>query len=256
MENYQTTFSIKRLWWILTVGMIVMFGIMLLLGQQIYQQAPPIPTAVKSASGEILFTRADIETGQNVWQSIGGMEQGSIWGHGSYLAPDWSADWLHREAEALLALTSTHSLPGASPAQAEAMQKAALQTEMRANTYDPVSGVITVSDTRALAIRQVQTHFMRLYEGNDPASLDLRRAYAFPVYGRLTGPRAQQLTAFYFWTAWGATTNRPGQTITYTSNWPHEPLVANSRITEAMLHISVPVVGVLPTSGSCGQLLV
>ena len=78
MENYQTTFSSKRLWWILTVGMVIMFGIMLLLGQQIYQQAPPIPAAVKSTSGEVLFTREDIETGQNVWQSIGGMQQGSI----------------------------------------------------------------------------------------------------------------------------------------------------------------------------------
>jgi nitric oxide reductase large subunit len=28
--------------------------------------------------------------------------QGSIWGHGGYLAPDWSADWLHREALSLL----------------------------------------------------------------------------------------------------------------------------------------------------------
>ena len=97
MESYGTTFSIKRLWTILVVGMVLMFGILLLLGQQIYQQAPPIPESVKSASGQTLFTRADIETGQNIWQSIGGMEQGSIWGHGSYLAPDWSADWLHRE---------------------------------------------------------------------------------------------------------------------------------------------------------------
>lgn len=227
MESYQTTFSIKRLWTILTVGMVVMFGILLLLGQQIYQQAPPIPEAVKSASGETLFTRADIETGQNVWQSIGGMEQGSIWGHGSYLAPDWSADWLHREAEALLALSSSQSLAGASAAQASAMHKAALQEEMRTNSYDPASGVISVSDTRALAIKQVQAHFVSLYEGNDAASLALRRAYAFPAYGKLTATEARQLSAFYFWTAWGATTNRPGQTITYTSNWPHEPLVGN-----------------------------
>jgi uncharacterized membrane protein len=99
---------------ILSVGMVVMFGILLLLGQQIYQQAPPIPEAVKSASGETLFTRSDIEAGQNIWQSIGGMQQGSIWGHGSYLAPDWSADWLHREAEALLAL-STSPVPEGYP---------------------------------------------------------------------------------------------------------------------------------------------
>jgi nitric oxide reductase subunit B len=115
MKSYQTTFSIKRLWIILSVGMVVMFGILLLLGQQIYQQAPPIPEAVKSQSGETLFTRADIETGQNIWQSIGGMEQGSIWGHGSYLAPDWSADWLHREAEALLALSASPLPAGVSP---------------------------------------------------------------------------------------------------------------------------------------------
>jgi nitric oxide reductase subunit B len=76
MESYQTTFTIKRLWTILAVGMVVMFGVLLLLGQQIYQQAPPIPEAVKSVSGETLYTRADIETGQNIWQSIGGMEQG------------------------------------------------------------------------------------------------------------------------------------------------------------------------------------
>ena len=176
MESYGTTFSIKRLWTILVVGMVAMFGALLLFGQQIYQQAPPIPEAVKSASGETLFTRTDIETGQNVWQSIGGMEQGSIWGHGSYLAPDWSADWLHREASALLVLQSSHSIAGATAAQNEAMHKAALQEEMRTNSYDPATGIITVSDTRAAAIKQVQTHIVSLYEGNDTAGLGLRKA--------------------------------------------------------------------------------
>jgi len=121
-----------------------MFGILLFLGQQIYQMAPPIPQVVKSASGETLYTRDDIETGQNVWQSIGGMEQGSIWGHGSYLAPDWSADWLHREAEALLATSTRQSMPGITPAQKMAIQKAAVQEELRANTYDPATGAIIV----------------------------------------------------------------------------------------------------------------
>ena len=85
MTSYQATFTIQRLWIILGSGMIVMFGILLFMGREIYQQAPPIPEFVSTASGETLFTRHDIETGQNVWQSIGGMEQGSIWGHGSYL---------------------------------------------------------------------------------------------------------------------------------------------------------------------------
>jgi nitric oxide reductase subunit B len=250
MESYGTTFSIKRLWVILVVGMVVMFGVLLLFGQQIYQQAPPIPEAVKSASGETLFTRADIETGQNVWQSIGGMEQGSIWGHGSYLAPDWSADWLHREAEALLALSSAKTLPGLTAAQADAVYKAALREQMRTNSYDPATGVITVSDTRAAAIKHVQTHFVRLYDGKDAAALALRKAYAFPVFGQLSPEEARQVSAFYFWTAWGATTNRPGDTITYTSNWPHEPLVGNVPTTGTLLWSLASVILLLAAAGA------
>ncbi|VVM25264.1 Nitric-oxide reductase (EC, quinol-dependent [uncultured Gammaproteobacteria bacterium] len=67
-----------------------------------FQQAPPIPNAVQIVNGNVIYSKQDIEDGQNIWQTIGGMQQGSIWGHGSYLAPDWSADWLHREALSLL----------------------------------------------------------------------------------------------------------------------------------------------------------
>lgn len=250
METYKQTFSIKRLWIILTAGMVFMFGILLLLGGQIYQQAPPIPQAVTSDSGEVLFTHNDIEAGQNVWQSIGGMEQGSIWGHGSYLAPDWSADWLHREAEALLALRMQTPIAGLSRAQDLALHRAALQDEMRANRYNPATGTITVSDMRAQAIRQVQAHFVRLYEGSDAQSLALRRDYAFPVHGLLTTTEAKQLSAFYFWTAWGATTNRPGQEITYTSNWPHEPLVGNKPTTGILMWSVASVILLLGAAGA------
>ncbi|WP_158970978.1 nitric-oxide reductase large subunit [Paraglaciecola sp. L3A3] len=250
MQNYKTTFSIKRLWIILIVGMVFMFSILLLLGAQIYQQAPPMPNLVKSESGEVLFTGDEIETGQNVWQSIGGMEQGSIWGHGSYLAPDWSADWLHREAESLLALLMKTAHSGLSKAQNNALSRASLQTEMRKNTYQADTDTITVSDDRALAIQQVQTHYISLYTGDTPESLALRRDYAFPVHGLLTDEEAKQLSAFYFWTAWGATTNRPGQEITYTSNWPHEPLVGNKPTTEVLMWSIASIVLLLAAAGA------
>ncbi|MFT6405934.1 MAG: nitric oxide reductase subunit B [Candidatus Azotimanducaceae bacterium] len=250
METYKKTFSIKRLWIILTVGMVVMFGILLALGAEIYQKAPPIPEAVKSTSGEVLYTRDDIQTGQNVWQSIGGMEQGSIWGHGSYLAPDWSADWLHREAEALLALRTQTPLAGLTQAQDMALHKAALQDEMRTNGYNPSTGIITVSDMRAKAIKQVQNHYIRLYEGSDQESLALRRDYAFPAHGLLNHTEAKQLAAFYFWTAWGATTNRPGMEITYTSNWPHEPLVGNKPTTGILMWSIASVILLLAGAGA------
>lgn len=71
-------------------------------GREIYRQAPPIPDRVVTPDGTVLFTGEDIRDGQNVWQSIGGQQIGSVWGHGAYVAPDWSADWLHREATWLL----------------------------------------------------------------------------------------------------------------------------------------------------------
>lgn len=236
MNTYKSTFSIKRLWIILTSGMVVMFGTLLFLGNEIYQQKPPMPSAVISTNGEIIYSLEDIERGQNIWQSMGGMQQGSIWGHGGYLAPDWSADWLHREANALLEIsTSRTPYPDVSTDQQELMQLAALKEEMRRNTFDSSTQQLTVSANRALAIKLVADHFEQLHVGMDDESLALRRDYAFPVHSFLTKEEAHAVSAFYFWTAWAATTNRPNNNITYTSNWPHEPLVGNKPTTGTLM---------------------
>lgn len=250
MASYSKTFSTARLWVILAAGMLVSFGVLLYMGGEIYQKAPPIPEAVVSTSGETLFTREDIQTGQNVWQSVGGMQQGSIWGHGGYLAPDWSADWLHREAETLRASLLEQPMPGLDQEQIEALRSAALIKEMRENTYDPATGVITVSDLRAAAIKQVRAHYLDLYQGLSPESLKLRKAYAFPVHGTISQEEAEKLSAFYFWTAWGATTNRPGQDITYTSNWPHEPLVGNTPPASLLMWSIASVLLLLAAAGA------
>eukprot|EP00929_Paragymnodinium_shiwhaense_P010999 TRINITY_DN11618_c0_g1_i1.p2 TRINITY_DN11618_c0_g1~~TRINITY_DN11618_c0_g1_i1.p2 ORF type:complete len:141 (-),score=37.53 TRINITY_DN11618_c0_g1_i1:1207-1629(-) len=96
--------TIRKGW--LAVFMVFIFGftVMGYTGWQIYRQAPPIPTfRVKGKDGgHVLFSSEDVLTGQEVWQSTGGQQVGSIWGHGALQAPDWSADWLHREAEATI----------------------------------------------------------------------------------------------------------------------------------------------------------
>ena len=251
MSGYRSTFSIKRLWIILTVGMVVMFGSLLLLGAEIYHQAPPIPAEVRSTSGDVLYARADIDRGQNLWQSMGGMQQGSIWGHGGYLAPDWSADWLHREAEALIAIvTASPRLQGTSEAPKELIARASVQEEMRRNTYDPATQTITVGTNRAQAIRATEAHFSRLYQGSDEEALALRRDYAFPLHAVLTEEEAHAVSAFFFWTAWSATTNRPDSDITYTSNWPHEPLVGNQPTTGTLVWSLVSVILLLAGIGA------
>src|SRR5690606_19138379 len=97
MQMYHTS----RLWRWLAAVFLLSFAALGLIGREIYQSKPPLPWRVVTTGGEVLFTGAQIERGQEAWRAAGGQQLGSVWGHGSYVAPDWSADWLHREALAL-----------------------------------------------------------------------------------------------------------------------------------------------------------
>ncbi len=230
MADYTETFTSKRLWIILTLSMVIMFAILLIFGQRIYREAPPIPESVRVENGQELFTGEDIRRGQNVWQALGGMQQGSIWGHGSYLAPVWSADWLHREALQLIDQLAEESGPIAK-VDADSMQalaEARARTQLRTNTYDPASATISVTPQRGAAIKQVAAHYGHIFQGDTDAALQLREDYALPLHSSLSDADYHALSAFFFWTSWAAVTNRPDDDISYTSNWPYDPLVGNT----------------------------
>lgn len=84
--------KIRNLWIGFIVMMLVCFSVLLIFGYEIYVQKPPIPSKVLTEQGEELFNELEIKDGQSVWQSIGGQQVGTVWGHGAYVAPDWSAD--------------------------------------------------------------------------------------------------------------------------------------------------------------------
>lgn len=230
--KYNNLFTIKRLWLVLTGSMVLMFGILLYFGGEIYQQAPPRPSAVQSEDGSIVYTKEDIIQGQKVWQSIGGMQRGSIWGHGSYLAPDWSADWLHREAVALLDIKAQQQYQSNSEQLSQEQKDilaVTLRHELRENTYSPETGVITVTTDRTLAINTVKQHYASVFQkANSPEAEILKEQYAFAKSLALSDPDLHAFTGFVFWTSWSAVTLRPGGTVSYTSNWPHDPLVGNT----------------------------
>src|SRR5215218_8249565 len=92
----------KRLWIAFALVMVLSFLVLGWIGTRIYQEMPPLPARVVTTDGTVLVDEGEVQAGQNVWQSLGGMEVGSVWGHGSYVAPDWTADWLHREATFIL----------------------------------------------------------------------------------------------------------------------------------------------------------
>ena len=229
--HYSVLFTIKRLWLILTLSMLTMFGVLLYFGNQIYHDKPPIPEIVESSQGEELFSKNSIERGQNIWQSLGGMQRGSIWGHGSYLAPDWSADWLHREVSFLLNHYAVEK-HGRGFESLNDVEKDVLiaehKMEIRSNTYSHETKILTLSEERVRAIKQTQAHYKSIFQrGGNAESKRLRENYAFAESLHLSNADIHDLSAFFFWTSWAASTNRPGDVITYTSNWPHEPLIEN-----------------------------
>src|SRR6185312_4442691 len=140
--------STSRLWRSLGIVFVLSFAALGWLGREIYLAAPPIPKEVRSNDGTTLFNSEQIRLGQQAWFKAGGQQLGTVWGHGSYVAPDWSADWLHREALALREILATetygreYDVLGLSE---RAGIDARLKSEMRGNTYDPGSGVLTVT---------------------------------------------------------------------------------------------------------------
>jgi nitric oxide reductase subunit B len=234
---------ISRLWKGFAAVVVLSFAVLGWTGVRIYQMAPPVPERVVTTNGQTVIAAGDIQAGQNVWQSLGGMEVGSVWGHGSYVAPDWTADWLHREAMFILDAWAggVGRYEQLVPEEQARLQRR-LEATLRTNTLDEAADTITVETVRADAIRANAAHYADVFfRGRDE--------YAIAANSLTNPEHARQLAAFFFWTSWAAVTNRPGDTITYTSNWPHEPLVGNRPTADAVVWTGVSIIVLLAGIG-------
>ena len=139
------TLPISSLWFqgaILTY--LVGFTILGILAYLTYRDQPPIPQRVVAESGETLFTRDDILDGMNVFQRYGVMEYGSIYGHGAYLGPDFTAEYLHRRP------CSSHDNTSARPFRAHPPGSGSA-AELHQNAYDASNSTLPWSAERAAA---------------------------------------------------------------------------------------------------------
>jgi len=231
----------KRLW--ISFVLVVFFSFLVLgwIGARIYQEKPPIPVKVVTTDGTVLIDEGEITSGQNVWQSLGGMEVGSVWGHGSYVAPDWTADWLHREATFILdywAQADFQSEYDQLDKEKQAQLQGRLAQEIRTNTFDPATGTVTVSPVRAAAYQANVEHYSDVFTNGRPD-------YAIPRNALTDPARLKKLSAFLFWSSWAASTNRLNEQITYTHNWPYEPLVGNQPTGETVVWTGVSIIMLL-----------
>ncbi|MEH8047881.1 nitric-oxide reductase large subunit [Gallibacterium anatis] len=234
----------KKLWIMLFTILILTFTLLGYIGVEVYRQAPPVPSAYVTQNGEVVMTKEDILKGQTAWQTTGGMELGSLLGHGAYQAPDWTADWLHRELTAWLDITSKAEFgkPYADLDQpTQAALQVALQDEYRHQSRLKDNDTVVLSDVRLQAIKQTAEYYARLYS-DDPSMVKTRESFAMKDNTLPTAEARQYLADFFFWTAWAASTDRPNAEATYTNNWPHEPLVNNVPTTENIMWSLISIV--------------
>jgi nitric oxide reductase subunit B len=230
-----------KLWLGFTLVVVLSFLVLGWVGTRIYQEMPPIPDKVLTTDGTLLIDVGEITAGQNVWQSMGGMEVGSVWGHGSYTAPDWTADWLHREAVFILDRWANDEF-GKRFAELEAERQGQLSSRLtelfHTNTYDPETKTLTIDRLRAEAFASNVEHYHSVF-------IDGNVDYAIPAGAISNADRLRKMSAFFFWTSWAASANRPGDIASYTNNWPHEPLVGNRPTGDNIVWTGVSIIVLL-----------
>lgn len=204
----------KARWWLVLLVLLAGFGVLGLGGRQIAQNAPPIPQQVVAEDGTVLVGPGQILAGQVSYLGHGGQHIGSVWGHGAYLAPDWSAKALHQWAAHTLEAVQGSGL---SPAEAKAQTIAIFQS----NKYETSTRVLTLDAAQSAAYLKTRNELAKIVVDGDKEA-------AIPAHWIPTVQEGERVADFWLWTAWAAAARRPGQAHSYTQNWPQEPLVGNT----------------------------
>lgn len=221
------------------------FGVLIVGGTMIRREKPPIPEKVEAPDGSPVFSGKDVRDGQEYFLGRGGQHIGSIWGHGSYLAPDWSADYLHRAGLYLAArhrgldpeaaARFTQKDFDALPEEERARLGGLVRREVKENRYDASTGTLRFTGPQAEAFRHLAAYYTALFRGGHEG-MGLQSGLV------KTDEQGRKVAAFFAWLAWAAGTKRPGADHTYTSNWPYDPLVGNEAVPEAHIWSIVSVV--------------
>jgi nitric oxide reductase subunit B len=237
-------------WWrhAAILVMVAGFSVLSFVTVKTYQNAPPIPKQVVDESGAVVITQADIEKGQEVFLKYGLMEHGTLWGHGAYLGPDYSAEYLHRMAEIARDTLAAASY-GKPFGQLDAAQRDALAAEtaasLKKNRYDAETGVLTFTPGEVAAYKTQSVEWADYFTKKGAAP-------GLPPNYIKSPQELKDLSAYFAWASWATVANRPGKDYSYTNNWPYEPLVGNRPTSAAYLWSALSLVTLL---GGLGLIL-
>ncbi len=126
---------------------VIGFSLLTFSAIRIYQDHAPVPERIVDETGNVLFTKQQILDGQEQFLTYGLMQFGTVYGHGAYLGPDFTADYLHRTA---LHMNKRYG-------DNEAARGQTLR-ELQANRYDPQTGTLVWTDAQAAAFEEIHQH--------------------------------------------------------------------------------------------------
>jgi len=226
--------------------MIAGFTILSIVTVKTYDNAPPIPARVVDEAGGTIFTRDDVLHGQEVFFKYGLMEHGSLWGHGAYLGPDYSAEYLHRLAEIARdnLARQRYQTPYATLERGPALEIAEqVRGTLKTNRYDPRSDTLQFSPGEVVAFETQRREWSDYFSGKNPAP-GLPSAY-------IKHPEELAALAAYFaWASWATVADRPGKDYSYTNNWPYEPLAGNVPTASTYLWSGLSLITLLGAIGA------
>lgn len=243
IEQTQTSTHSVSPWWRVGVLIAMITGFSILIGMTIsaYRVAPPTPGKVIGQDGTMIFTGDDIRAGQEIFLKYGLMENGTIWGHGAYLGPDFSAEYLHtlsiEAATNIAQKTYGRKLDALAPVE-KATVDAQVANLLKQNRYNISDDTLVFSDIEAASF-QYQIGKWTTYFASPHNDAGL-------VTKLVSDPQElRQLTAFFAWTAWASVANRPDKPYSYTNNFPYDPQAGNTATSEALLWSALSLISLL-----------
>ncbi len=237
--------SLTTLKWAAILCFIIAMVILLGGGILMKKDLPPYPGKVVDPNGNVLFEKSDILAGQDVYQRYGLMDHGAVWGHGSQRGSEFSATSLHIEAEAVGDYIARKEY-GKSYAQLDDLQKEIIDVrtkdEVKTNRYDAATDTLTLTAAQVEALKAVHQHWEKTFKEGETR-------YGFLPNTIGDENQRLQVSRFFFWTAWVASTLRPGEDYTYTNNWPADRRVGNVASTETYFYSIAGVLALLVVLG-------
>lgn len=220
-------------WWLRAVLIVMVMGFagLIAITMLSYRNAPPIPAQVVDAQNVAVFNGDEISNGQAIFLKYGLMANGSIWGHGAYLGPDFSAEALHQmgqhTAEAIAQQQYQRPFAALSLTQQAAVRGEAAVV-LKTNRYDATTATLHLTTAQTAAYHQ-QIDYWTDYFRHPSRNGGLKP-------GLITDPaELRQFAAFVTWTAWASVASRPGENYSYTNNFPYDPSVGNLPTPDALL---------------------